>query len=263
MTLSETKNSIKEIVDSTNDYQLSINGIQRRLLAMGDDINSSATSVVSDITAKEVVQSSTDYAIQICDAINNSLDITRSTLSKLGSDATKRIRELVDSYNNSLDPESTEERLSYVEVSLSSIDGSVSCAVGSTGTNRLGNNRRNNNNNYSDPPTDPNTQAPEEFDIDYYLGLLSTTGINSADISNWDEEIKKFLEENELDKYINKMELEGDVIKLTLSNDKEVEIKDVTNKEELLEKIDEILKEEGLKPEVAPGEETPNEENNN
>ena len=59
--------------------------------------------------------------------------------------------------------------------------------------------------------------------------------------------MKKFFEENELDQYIKKIELVGDTIKITLINDKEVEIKDVTTKEEFLEKINEILKEEGLK----------------
>ena len=54
---------IEEIVDSTKDYQLSINSLQKRLIAVGEDINSSAKSVSRDIKADEVVDNNTNYAI--------------------------------------------------------------------------------------------------------------------------------------------------------------------------------------------------------
>lgn len=231
MSLGDTKNSIKEIVDSTKDYQLSINALQRRLISVGEDINSSAKSVSRDIKANEVVENNTNYTIKVIDSINKSLELTRTTLSKLSSDATKRIRELVDNYNNSLDPESNEERLSYVEINLTSVDGNIS----------FGNSHGNNRSNGDNPPG-----PSETFDIDYYFGLLGTTGVNSVDILNWDIEIKKFLVENKLDSYVTKMEFEGKIVKVTLSNGKEFELENITTKEEFLDKIKEILKEEGL-----------------
>ncbi len=252
MSLEDTKNSIKAIVDSTKDYQTSINAIQRDLLSLGDDVNSSAVAVATDITSSQVVSNCMNYAMQIVDSINKSLEATRTTLSTLTSDANKKLKELVDNYNNSLDPESKETRLSYVEVNLTSVDGTVTCAVDANGVKKpKGNNNYGNYGDYgdngnNDTPEVPSDTPPEAFDLDYYLGLLGTTGVNSSEIENWDEEIKKFLEENELDQYIKKIELDGDTIKVTLSNDKEVELKDITNKEEFLEKIKEILKEEGL-----------------
>ena len=87
----------------------------------------------------------------------------------------------------------------------------------------------------------------QTFDLDYYFGLLGSSGVNSADIPNWDTEIKKFLEENNLDSYITKIELDDKKIKVTLSNGKEVELENITTKAEFLEKIEDILKEEGLK----------------
>ena len=232
MSLGDTKNSIKEIVDSTKDYQLSINSLQKRLIAVGEDINSSAKSVSRDIKADEVVDNNTNYAIKVIDSINKSLELTRTTLSKLSIDATKRIKELVDNYNNSLDPESNEERLSYIEINLTSVDGTVTF-----GSSRSGNGGYN---GYT-PPDSSNT-----FDIDYYFGLLGTTGVNSVDIPNWDLEIKNFLIENQLDSYITKMEFEGNIVKITLSNGKEIELENITTKEEFLDKIKEVLKEEGL-----------------
>lgn len=246
MSLGDTKNSIKAIVDSTKDYQLSINTLQNNLLAFGDEINESAKAIAIDISSQQVVENSMAYAIQIVDAINKALEATRTALSTLSTDATKKIKELVDSYNSSLEADSKEERLSYIEINLTSVDGTVTCAVDAHGIKKKkGSNYGSyGNNDYPDTPTDT---PPEEFDINYYLGLLGTTGVNSSDIPNWDEEMKKFFEENELDQYIKKIELVGDTIKITLINDKEVEIKDVTTKEEFLEKINEILKEEGLK----------------
>ena len=219
-------------MDSTKDYQLSVNDLQRRLIAVGEEINSSAKSVSRDIKANEVVENNTNYAIKVIDSINKSLDLTRTTLDKLSSDATKKIKELVDNYNNSLDPESNEERLSYVEISLTSIDGTVS----------FGSSRSGGGNGNNDYPYNP----PSEFDIDYYFGLLGTTGVNSVDIPNWDYEIKKFLVENELDSYVNKVEFEGNIVKVTLSNDKEFSLEKITTKEEFLDKVKEIIKEEGL-----------------
>ena len=245
MGLSETKSAIQEIVDATKDYQLSINNIQKDLLSLGEEINSNAVAIATEINAPQVVQSCLSYTVQTIAAINNSLEQTREALNTLSKDATEKVKELVDNYNNSLDQESREPRLSYITISLTSIAGTVSCSVTTSGVKRPSGSSGPSG-DYPSYPDTPEDTTPETFDFSYYLDLLGTTGVYSKDIPNWDEEMKKFFEENELDQYIKKIELDGNIIKLTLSNDKEVELNDIKDKDEFIEKVKEVLKEEGL-----------------
>ena len=85
-----------------------------------------------------IVESSNNTASQIISSINESISMADSALSTLSNDANKKIREIVDAYNSSLDSESKEERLSYQEISLSGIGGSASLS-GSGGAIKSGN----------------------------------------------------------------------------------------------------------------------------
>ena len=102
-----------------------------------------------------------------------------------------------------------------------------------------------NNGEYNNEPNSNNhhvgNENLEEDEMDKYFKLLGTTGVYSKDIDNWDELLNKFLTENELDKTIDKLELDGNVIRCTLLNAKKYKVSNVKNKDKFVEKAKEMF----------------------
>ena len=258
MSLDEARSSISEIVSAANDFQSSIQSLQSNLLSFADEVIGRANSISTSINESNIVDNSVNAATNIVSSINKAINLGNEALSILSEDANKKIKEIVDDYNNyndSLPIEKREDRLDYVEISLSGAGGSVSYSGGSSGKSNSGTARINRKSNtdvigngdggnytYVPPTTDNETETqPQTFDIDYYFELLGSTGVNSADIVNWDEEIKKFLIENELDQYVKKIEFDGNKIKVTLFNDEVYDLENITNKEDFLKEIRDII----------------------
>ena len=272
MTLVEAKNSINAVIQASHDYESSINSLQSELLALADAVNTSNSSIASGIDEATIVESSNNTASQIISSINESISMADSALSTLSNDANKKIREIVDAYNSSLDSESKEERLSYQEISLSGIGGSASLS-GSGGAIKSGNSLIKSKSSKDDSEyygagftseeeekkeitkeekvedssdVEDSEESTESFDLNYYLGQLGTLGIDSDNISNWNTEIYKFLVQNGLEKYVKGIQLKGSTIKCTLSNGTVHNINNITTKEALLERLNRIIKGENL-----------------
>ena len=126
MTLQEAKNSVKEVVESAKDYQSSIKDLQRKIIDFADDVTTAFNSVGNEIGENSIVEYSNKNATQLISILSDMLDLSNSTLNSLSLDANKRIREIVDEYNASLPQDSKEPKLSYYEVALAGIGGSIS-----------------------------------------------------------------------------------------------------------------------------------------
>lgn len=239
MTLQETKNRIREIQDTTKDYQDAINGLQNQLIAFVDDVNGVNASVKDGINEKTIVTHSGNAAKNIVSCINKSLVTTRGALDQLSTDATKEIQRIVDEYNNSIDPEDTEaEKLSYVAIKLTSVAGCPSASDVGGNSNRRGNNSNNNNygNNWNN---DGYSYTPQEdtSKIDYYFSLLSNSDVYSKDIDDWEGEVSKFLKANDLEKVIKSIEINGKEIICTLINGNVYKFTNITNKLDFLKAL--------------------------
>ncbi len=238
MTLQETKNRIREIQDTTKDYQDAINGLQNQLIAFVDDVNGVNASVKDGINEKTIVTHSGNAAKNIISCINKSLVTTRGALDQLSTDATKEIQRIVDEYNNSIDPDDTEaEKLSYVTIKLTSVAGCPEASGDSGGNNRRSSGRNNNyGNNWNN---DGYTYTPQEDTsrLDYYFSLLSNSDVYSKDIDDWEDEVSKFLKANDLDKVIKSIEINGKEIICTLINGNVYKFTNITNKLDFLKAL--------------------------
>ena len=235
MTLQQTKKAIFDIVESARDYQQSINSLQTELISMADQVHKKISHIANDIDSNAIVDYCDKNATRITSSIINTFDLTKDALSELSRDATEKIKKLVDEYNNSLDENSKEERLSYIVVNLSSVSGDIK--------NYSNNNRGNSNSNISENNSNGSNNSLESKDkIDEYLALLSNKNASSDNISDWDETVNKFLAENKLDSYFSEIELDGDVVKCTLVNNVKYKISNIADKQDFLNKIKAVIK---------------------
>ncbi len=312
MTIEEARSRVSEIVSAAYDYQSSVNNLQSELVSFSSNLNSMYSSVASEINQSSIIEYCSTNSTEVSNALSSTLSAISSALSILSQDATRKIKEIVDAYNNSIDPKEGGERLPYTTVTLAAGGGDVSVFSGggskTSGSSGRSTNYQSNSHVSSTPPSEGyngNTggyQEPSEevaiesseeaavessdedvpsdddigdtdeaisgsddiieeyieddeipgeeevnyieeySEIEYYLEQLSTTGIYSDDIENWEELIKEFLKENNLDYYVNEIKLDGNIIKCTLFNNIEYELDEVTNVEELLKKLKEVIK---------------------
>lgn len=242
MALQDAKNQITEIVEASKDYQSAVNAAQREILSLGEEVNSVIGSVSGEINVNSISEYSNSAGKQIVSSLNESLDAARSALGIVSNDATKKIKEIVDeynNYNNSLEVEKREPSLDYVEVNLSSVAGSIpsyapksSSSSGSATTRKTGSGSDTGNggggssysgnydNGYSGYPGGMGNGMPFEDEMEYYLSLLQTTGVESKQIENWDEITENFINENNLKSYVEQIELDGNIVRCTLFNKK-------------------------------------------
>jgi len=225
MTLQETKSKINEVQSTTKDYQDAINGVQTKLMSLIDDVNSVKGSIASDIKEQNIVSHSRSKSKEISSKIKKTLAKSRTALDTLSVDATKYIKRIVDEYNGSLEKDSEAERLSYVEIKLSSVSGCPS-ESDSDGNNYYGGDW----DGGSDNPATP-------LNLDYYLDLLKYDYVYSSDIENWDSYVNNFLVLNNLQKVIDNIAIDGKKIKVKLKNGKEYEFENITSTIDLLKAL--------------------------
>ncbi|MBP5683661.1 MAG: hypothetical protein J6X02_00205 [Bacilli bacterium] len=83
MTLQETRNKIKEIQESTKDYQDSINNVQTKLLNLIDDTNKIKKAITTEIKEESIATHSVSSSKKTVNKINKALGKSRSTLDTL------------------------------------------------------------------------------------------------------------------------------------------------------------------------------------
>ena len=218
-----------QIICFWKDYQDSINNVQTKLLNLIDDTNKIKKAITTEIKEESIATHSVSSSKKTVNKINKALGKSRSTLDTLGNDATKYIKKIVDEYNNSLDPEGDDTRLSYVEIKLSSVSGCP--AEGDYDNDYSGN-------------WGGGSNYPDEITIDYYIELLKYSDVYSNNIENWDLYVKKFLEDNNLTNVIDKIEIDGKKIKVKLKNGKEYEFEEITTTIDLLKALYKKIEEE-------------------
>ncbi len=229
MTLQETKNKINEVQSTTKDYQDAINGVQTKLMSLIDDVNSVKSSIASDIKEESIVSHSKAKGKEINSKIKKTLGKSRTALDTLSVDATKYIRKIVDEYNGSLEEDSEAERLSYVEIKLSSVSGCPSEGDSDS------------NGDYSGDWGGGNDDSGTTLNIDYYLDLLKYDNVYSRDIENWETYVNNFLVANNLQKVIETIIIEGKKIKVRLKNGKEYIFENITSTIDLLKALYEAI----------------------
>ncbi len=221
MSLSSTKSEIKKIVDTTEEYQVNINGVQTRLIALIEGIGSINKSIVNDedIDAKGLIENVKTSSGNIAKIAKSALSASANALKTLSADATKQIKKLVDVYNSSLEEDSEEPRLSYTTISLSSVSGCASYLDSDSSDDSRG--------HFGGGGSSFN-------DFEYYLGLLSRRDVYSTNIGNWSYVMNDYLQKNNLTGIVESIIIEGRVITCRLKNGHEYKIKNTYNSKDFL-----------------------------
>ena len=234
MSYTEAKRKINEIKESTKSYQVEVNKVQNELLELSGDIGKIKSSVNSDLHEETIASYTSSAASEIVNKINSALAKSGSSLSGLSTDATNEIKKIVDAHNNSIDPESEnpEPRLEYETISLTSVAGVPD--IGDEG---------------DDAPKGPRNYGPSndptpEYSFEYYFSALAAGNINSSDIDGWNDYVKQFLKENNLESIIKTIIVENGVFKCILRNGKTYTIKGVTTPLGLLKQLQKAIDED-------------------
>ena len=125
---------IEEIKSATSDIEAQVNAIQADLLSYVDSLNQCYSKITDELVEETIISSSQEKINGIVSNISSTLEQTKTILDTLSKDATDEIKNIVDTYNSSIDPEHPETPLSYVEITLSSIAGINSITATSGGS---------------------------------------------------------------------------------------------------------------------------------
>lgn len=225
MNYSEAKEKINKIKESTQDFQSSINKVQGELVNKISDLNSISKTIKRDINQETVVSYSTTDVTSINSSINEALSLSANALSTLSHDATEEIKRIVDNYNNSIeydeDGKPKSPRLSYETISLSSIAGISDGSSSKSGGGGY----------YGDPPKTNPTSFSDA------IARLGTEDINSSEIENWNLYVSDFLNTYSLSEYVESISINGKTITCKLKNGKTITIENVSDINELVQKI--------------------------
>ena len=232
MSYIEAKKKINEIKDATAGFQGEVNKVQSQLMELSSEVGNVTTAINSDLHEETIASYSASAGSQIANKINAALSKSSSALSGLSQDATNEIKKIVDAHNASIDYESEnpEPRLSYETISLSSIAG---CPDESSDSSPKNTNPR---------PT--GSSSSNRKDLDYYLSQLASKGFKSQDIEGWNDYVNSFLRENNLDKAIKSITVNGKTVKCILSNGKEYTFTNVTSTIDLLRALQAAIEKE-------------------
>lgn len=235
MTYEEAKTRINKIKDSTADFQSSVNKVQSELVNKTSDLRKINTRIAADIGQSDIVSYSGRDVSSITSSINEALSMSASALSTLSKDATDEIKNIVDSYNSSIqydeEGHAKSPRLNYETISLSSIagvsapssDGGKAASTGGGGGY------------YGNSGAQSGNDTPTSFNG--YLSKLGSEDIYSKDIENWDSYVNEFLSSNDLSDSVESITIEGKVIKCKLKNGKVITIENVSNTSDLANEI--------------------------
>ena len=228
MTEYEARNSITKIVESTEDYQKSVNSVQQQLIDELGNLDIVKNNIVSDITQNDIVSNACGTIDNIKSKINEALSDSVNALNTLSNDATEEIKRIVDNYNSSIVDEDLEQpkpRLSYVTVSLSSISGLTSEAdISDTDSGS-----RSSGGSYY--------PSYQEDTFKTYFDRLVSSDVYSDQISNWDNYVLDFLNTYGLTSYIETIRIEGKKIICKYKDGKEEIFENINNIDDLVESI--------------------------
>ena len=229
MNYSEAKEKINKIKESTADFQTSINKVQTQLVNKMNDLNTIKTRIKKDLGQNNIVSYCNTDIGSINDSINDALAMSIEALNTLSKDATDEIKRIVDNYNNNIEydeegkPKSP--RLSYETISLSSIAGlsaNTSSKPRSDGSGGY----------YGDNP--PTTTITSFTDA---ISRLGTEDVDSSEIDNWNSYVSDFLTTYGLSDAVESISIEGKKIVCKLKNGKTITIENVSDINELVQKI--------------------------
>ncbi len=241
MTYEEAKAQIEKIKAATGDYQTSINKVQSELVSKLGDLKAINSRISSEIGQSDIVSFSNTDVNNLSSSIQSSLSTSASALSTLSKDATKEIERICNEYNSSVVDDRDEEghiirrkpRLTPETISLSSIAGVSAGSTGGTVGGGASGNRGGGGGSYY--PGNQGSTQPTSFGE--CLSRLGSGNIYSNNISGWDGYVSDFLKSNNLSNDVESISIEGNVIKVKLSNGKEITISNVTSESDLIAKI--------------------------
>ena len=224
MTEYEARNKITKIVETTEEYQRSVNNVEQQLIDEISTIEKIKSNINKDIKQKDIVSYSSDAITSIEGNINSVLGTCGEVLNTLSHDATEEIRRIVDNYNNSIvdeDPDHPKARLSYVTISLASISGGEVVTTTSEDYGGSGG---------SNPPTYNDS-------LENYLIRLENEELYSKDIIDWEQYVNDFLYTYDLSSYVESITIEGKKIICKYKDGREEVFENVSNIDELVKKI--------------------------
>ncbi len=121
MSLDEARSSISEIIAAATDFKSSMQSLQNDLSSFANDVSNVTNSIVSNIRENNIIGNSEIATTKIVGFVDDTINLGNEALAALSEDANKKIKEIVDNYNNyndSLPIEKKEDRRGYVELSL-------------------------------------------------------------------------------------------------------------------------------------------------
>ena len=116
MSIEEARGRISEIISVVNGFASAVGSFENQLSSISGEVGGIDSSFTENVDSDVLIRYSSKKKNEITSNIDSCISQASSALSTLRSDANKKIRDIVNAYNSSLDKDHIGDRLPYIEI---------------------------------------------------------------------------------------------------------------------------------------------------